>query len=121
VLGGLDALVFSAGIGENLAPVRAEVYHTFSWLAVTLDEAASHATVRAFPEQPSIRVGHPDELGTDDRAAHLGTRAPLELKLPRAVSQLPSRMATAYHSFGGEAEASILPRYAAYPYVPALQ
>ena len=39
VLGGLDALVFTAGIGENSAPVRAAVCEKLKWLGVSLDEA----------------------------------------------------------------------------------
>jgi acetate kinase len=39
VLGGLDALVFTAGIGENSAPVRAAVCKKLEWLGVSLDEA----------------------------------------------------------------------------------
>ena len=39
VLGGLDALVFTAGIGENSAPVRAAVCEKLNWLGVSLDEA----------------------------------------------------------------------------------
>ncbi len=40
-LGGLDALVFTAGIGENAPPVRARVCRAASWLGVELDEAAN--------------------------------------------------------------------------------
>ena len=39
VLGGLDALVFTAGIGENSAPVRAAVCEKLKWLGISLDEA----------------------------------------------------------------------------------
>jgi acetate kinase len=41
VLGGLDALVFTAGIGENSAPVRAGLCHALGWLGITLDAAAN--------------------------------------------------------------------------------
>jgi acetate kinase len=37
VLGGLDALVFTAGIGEHSAPVRAAVCARLGWLGVKLD------------------------------------------------------------------------------------
>ncbi|MBC8000159.1 MAG: acetate/propionate family kinase [Leptolyngbya sp.] len=37
-LGGLDALVFTAGIGENSPEVRAAVSHTLSYLGVELDD-----------------------------------------------------------------------------------
>jgi acetate kinase len=40
-LGGLDALVFTAGIGEHSAPVRAAVCAKFAWQGVKLDEAAN--------------------------------------------------------------------------------
>ncbi len=41
VLGGLDAFVFTAGIGENSAPVRAAVCERLSWLGVKLDASAN--------------------------------------------------------------------------------
>ena len=42
-LGGLDALVFTAGIGEHAAPVRARVCRDAAWLGLELDEAANGA------------------------------------------------------------------------------
>ena len=41
VLGGLDALVFTAGIGERSAPVRAALCGKLAWLGVKLDEQAN--------------------------------------------------------------------------------
>ncbi len=41
VLGGLDALVFTAGIGENSARIRQLVCEKARWLGVELDEAAN--------------------------------------------------------------------------------
>jgi acetate kinase len=41
VLGGLDALVFTAGIGENSVPVRAGLCAKLAWLGVKLDERAN--------------------------------------------------------------------------------
>ena len=40
-LGGLDALVFTAGIGEHAAPVRARVCEQAGWLGIRLDPAAN--------------------------------------------------------------------------------
>lgn len=40
-LGGLDALVFTAGIGEHAAPIRARVCADAAWLGVELDAAAN--------------------------------------------------------------------------------
>lgn len=43
VLGGLDALVFTGGIGENSAPVRAALCARLGWLDVRLDIEANTA------------------------------------------------------------------------------
>jgi acetate kinase len=43
VLGGLDAFVFTGGIGEHSAPVRAAVCHKLAWLGVELDMKANVA------------------------------------------------------------------------------
>lgn len=42
-LGGLDALVFTAGIGEHAADIRRSVCESAAWLGVELDEAANAA------------------------------------------------------------------------------
>jgi acetate kinase len=42
-LGGLDALVFTAGVGENAASIRSAVCRDARWLGVELDEAANAA------------------------------------------------------------------------------
>ena len=41
VLGGLDAFVFTAGIGEHSAPVRAALCSELAWLGVKLDAQAN--------------------------------------------------------------------------------
>jgi acetate kinase len=41
--GGLDALVFTAGIGENGAVLRERVCHEADWRGVELDETANAA------------------------------------------------------------------------------
>lgn len=41
VLGGLDALVFTAGIGEHAPTVRASICASLGWLGVELDAAAN--------------------------------------------------------------------------------
>jgi acetate kinase len=40
-LGGLDALVFTAGIGENTPSIRARVCRAAAWLGIDLDESAN--------------------------------------------------------------------------------
>ena len=40
-LGGLDGIVFTAGIGENAAPVRGAICRACAWLGLELDEPAN--------------------------------------------------------------------------------
>ena len=40
-LGGLDGIVFTAGVGENAVPVRSAICRACSWLGLELDEAAN--------------------------------------------------------------------------------
>lgn len=42
-LGGLDALVFTGGIGEHAAPVRAAIVRASAWLGLELDDAANRS------------------------------------------------------------------------------
>jgi acetate kinase len=42
-LGGLDGLVFTAGIGEHAAPIRERVCRNLTWLGLDLDAAANAA------------------------------------------------------------------------------
>src|SRR5208337_2507173 len=41
VMGGIDGLVFTAGIGERAAPVRAIIGSRLSWLGLTIDAEAN--------------------------------------------------------------------------------
>ncbi|WP_027468555.1 acetate/propionate family kinase [Deefgea rivuli] len=54
-LGGIDALVFTAGIGENDAHTRQLVCHQLRWLGVDLDEAAN-----------AVRSGEPRRISLAD-------------------------------------------------------
>ena len=42
-LGGLDAFVFTAGVGENSAPIRELIAERLGWLGAELDNAANEA------------------------------------------------------------------------------
>ena len=50
-LGGLDGLVFTAGIGENAASVRDAICRACGWLGLELDQAANreHRTRISMP------------------------------------------------------------------------
>ena len=44
-MNGADAILFTGGIGENAAPVRARILDELDWLGVKLDRAKNEATV----------------------------------------------------------------------------
>jgi acetate kinase len=63
-LGGLDGLVFTAGIGERAPTIRAEICARLAWLGVRLDVSANaaHATcIGASDSQIDVRVIATDE------------------------------------------------------------
>jgi acetate kinase len=43
-LGGLDGIVFTAGVGENASPVRGQICRACNWLGLELDEAANQSS-----------------------------------------------------------------------------
>lgn len=53
-LQGLDAFVFTAGIGENSAGIRARVAEQLGWLGVTLDAAENERHSRLISRQSSL-------------------------------------------------------------------
>lgn len=55
-LQGLDALVFTAGIGENQPRIRAMVAERLAWMGLRLDEAANLANARRL-DAPGSRIG----------------------------------------------------------------
>jgi acetate kinase len=55
-LDGIDAFVFTAGIGENSASVRAQIAARLAWLGAKLD-LASNAVHAALISQPDSRFG----------------------------------------------------------------
>jgi acetate kinase len=64
VLGGLDTLVFTGGIGEHAAPVREEICRGLGYLGVELDaarNARSDAIVTADESRCAVRVIATDE------------------------------------------------------------
>jgi len=54
-LGGLDALVFTAGIGEHSAVVRARVCAAAAWLGIEIDDPANRADADRI-DSPASRV-----------------------------------------------------------------
>jgi len=74
VLGGLDAIVFTAGIGEHSAEIRRRICEASAWLGVTVDQKANaaHATRVSTPDsRVSVwRIPTNEELMI---ARHMGT------------------------------------------------
>ena len=58
-LGGLDALVFTAGIGENSAEIRKRICDSSAWLGIELDDAANEkclSKISSAGSKPSVWV-----------------------------------------------------------------
>lgn len=55
-LGGLDAFVFTAGIGENSANIRARIVKRLEWLGAVLDKQANRGGKLAIAD-PASRIG----------------------------------------------------------------
>ncbi len=72
VSGGLDALVFTGGIGEHAAWVRREVIRHLAFLGFELDESANanHAMLLAVPDSLPILMVPADE---EEQMRHLAT------------------------------------------------
>jgi len=63
-LGGLDTLVFTAGIGENAPPVRERICRAAAWLGIALDDAANagnRPVISAGASRVTVRVVPTDE------------------------------------------------------------
>ena len=87
-LGGIDAFVFTAGIGENSPTMRARIAARLTWLGVDLDTAANNARstliskknsrvpVYVIPTNEELMIArHTLELLTAQRTPKLGTAA----------------------------------------------
>ena len=80
VLGGLDMLVFTGGIGEHDAATRAEVCHELQYLGIVLDEARNKAA------QGEATIS------TDNSAVHLRViPAAEDLTIVRHVSRMAEK------------------------------
>jgi acetate kinase len=63
-LGGMDAFVFTAGIGENSSLIRSRITSKLAWLGIRLDAAANEAhkpVISAPQSSASVRVIPTDE------------------------------------------------------------
>jgi acetate kinase len=63
-LGGLDGIVFTAGVGENAAPVRSAICRACAWLGLELDETANRDHKECISAPNSRVAAH--IIGTDE-------------------------------------------------------
>lgn len=57
-LGGLEALVFTAGIGERSAAIRTRICERLGWLGVSIDDSANQANAKAIHRVRSLVSVH---------------------------------------------------------------
>ena len=94
VLGGIDGLVFTAGIGENSAEIRRRICEASAWLGIELDAPGKRAEGARIStsSKSSVGMGDSHERGIDDCASHGGAarsrdrpeRGGQELKMSKA-------------------------------------
>src|SRR3546814_4062855 len=96
MLGGIDAFVFTAGIGERSAAIRAVVAKRLAWLGAEFDEAANAAAKPCISTAGSrVRLWI---LPTDEEAVIVGhTRALLRSEEQPAELQSLMRHSNAVH------------------------
>jgi acetate kinase len=80
-LGGLDGVVFTAGVGENAAPIRAAICEACRWLGVDLDPVAnaakeqvisrelSRVSVHVIPTDENLMIARHTRAAIDGSAA----------------------------------------------------
>ncbi len=96
-LGGLDAIVFTAGIGEHSASVRERVCRDAAWLGIELDAAANASGGPRISTATSRTAAwvDPDQRRADDRAPHArpccARRNPHDRRQPAAGAERDAR------------------------------
>jgi acetate kinase len=81
-LGGLDAIVFTAGIGENSYRVRAGIAEGLSWAGVVIDPAANRAGAPIL-SPPDAPVGVAVIPADEEAEIALGCLSVYELARPK--------------------------------------
>ena len=81
-LGGLDGLVFTAGIGEHAPEIRSRICARCAWLGIILDERANGAAAPRITAQASrVRVfvipTDEERMIAEHTVMHIGQAAPL--------------------------------------------
>ena len=90
VLGGLDMLAFTAGVGEHSAVLRERICGALAWLGIDLDGEANLANAPVISQraQPRPRRRRADQRGMDRRVARVAVR-PRRCHEPTRRIQVP--------------------------------
>ena len=86
VLGGVDALVFTAGIGENSAEIRRRICEASAWLGIELD-AGRERRARARGSPRRAAACRPGSIPTNEElmiARHTGALLGIAGRAPEA-------------------------------------
>lgn len=83
-LGGLDAVVFTGGIGENSASMRARIVEGLGFMGITIDGERNQNAVRS--DAPSVRID-----GNKAALSILMIRTAEEWMIARDVAEVLSR------------------------------
>ncbi len=77
-LGGVDALVFTGGIGTHQAQIRARVCEALAWLGIDFDPSRNESGQMRFDSERSrvAFVEHPHRRGSRDRIADCAALIP---------------------------------------------
>src|SRR5205807_3448510 len=101
-LGGLDGIVFTAGVGENAAPVRSAICRACHWLGLELDEAANRENQERI-STPSSRVAAYVILRPPSEHRSWGKRYTWTSVCPRSAARVTSCMRTCISCSGARA------------------
>ena len=66
-MGGLDAIVFTGGIGENAAEVRSKALESLKFMGVAVDESEEQVKGKG---ENNIKRKSKSDGGSDQRRAH---------------------------------------------------
>ena len=113
-MNGVDAIIFTAGVGENAPTTRAGICQYLGYLGCEIDEAANararQATNRISTDSSRVQLwGHPHQRGARHRPRHPRTSSPLcerHKKQPRRPPQGGGFFYSVSHSSPASAEHS---------------
>ena len=105
-LGGLDGLIFTAGIGENSSVIRSRICAGLGWLGVALERAANErgrGCISPAGQSPSVWVSPTDEERVIASGTLSAIREGRRASAPDADANSPGRVTSSATAAGGAA------------------